>query len=81
MPNRIGSFFHHRHNRNGTHDSICPGCYMTVASARGEGELARCEAEHTCDPIRLYQVNEYACHAIGDLERGAGTSPLLEASN
>ena len=22
--------FHHRHNQNGTVDSICPRCYLTI---------------------------------------------------
>jgi len=32
--------FPHRHNRDGSHDSICISCYATVASVRNEADLA-----------------------------------------
>jgi len=50
--------FAHRVNANGTHDSICRGCFATVASVRDEAELAGHESDHICDPLRLYQVRE-----------------------
>ena len=57
MPLHAKSAFPHRHNGNGSHDSICTVCLATVASVMNEGELARHEAVHVCDPIRLYQLN------------------------
>jgi hypothetical protein len=38
----------HRHNPDGTHDSICASCFQTVARSRHEAELADAEAQHTC---------------------------------
>lgn len=58
MSERDGHRFHHRHNRNGTHDSICLACYLTVASTGEEFELARHENAHACDPVQLYQVSQ-----------------------
>jgi hypothetical protein len=50
--------FSYRHNEDGSHDSICMGCLVTVASAMREGLLARHEATHVCNPIRLYQLSQ-----------------------
>jgi hypothetical protein len=49
--------FPHRHNRDGVIDSICSRCFVTIASAEVESELAQYERSHVCDPIRLYQLS------------------------
>jgi hypothetical protein len=41
--------FPHRMNRDGTFDSICPRCFVTVANAIHETDLARFERCHVCD--------------------------------
>lgn len=58
MPEMNNHQFHHRPNRDGTHDSICSACYMTVASTPEELELGMHELAHICDPVRLYQVSQ-----------------------
>jgi hypothetical protein len=40
--------FPHRHNSDGTYDSICPKCYRTVAAERLERNLAAKERAHIC---------------------------------
>jgi hypothetical protein len=40
--------FQHRSNDDGTWDSICLGCYRTVASTRQEPWLAYEESIHAC---------------------------------
>jgi len=50
--------FPHRHNVDGSYDSICPVCLATVATVRREEQLQREESVHVCDPIRLYQVSQ-----------------------
>jgi hypothetical protein len=50
--------FPHRHNSDGSYDSICTTCLATVATARHEEQLSREESAHVCDPIRLYQVSQ-----------------------
>jgi hypothetical protein len=45
--------FHHRHNPDGSFDSICPRCYRTVSSGLAEANLARDESRHTCSPADL----------------------------
>jgi len=50
--------FPHRHNRDGSYDSICTLCHATVATVRKETELAEYEHSHACDPIRLYQLSQ-----------------------
>ena len=45
--------FAHRLNEDGTIDSICRDCYVTVATASSEADLVREECAHTCDPVLL----------------------------
>jgi hypothetical protein len=50
--------FAHRFNENGSYDSICTGCLLTLSTAKTEADLAQHERSHVCDPIRLYQLDE-----------------------
>ena len=45
--------FVRRSNRNGTIDSICTRCYVTVATAFWEADLETAEPHHKCDLWRL----------------------------
>ena len=45
--------FPHRMNKDGTIDSVCPRCFVTVGRSTWEAELDRMEAAHTCDAARL----------------------------
>ena len=42
--------FLHRQNDGGSFNSICSTCFVTVASAEKEYELASNESMHKCDP-------------------------------
>ena len=48
--------FPHRHNRDGTVDSICSECLLTVATVSVERELTQHEEAHVCNPLRLHQL-------------------------
>ncbi len=50
--------FPHVHNLNGTHDSVCARCHLTIASAKHEAQLNPYEQAHRCDPVRLYQFSQ-----------------------
>ena len=52
--------FVRRANRNGTTDSICCKCFITVATARRESELDGPERTHVCDPTLLRYWKEMA---------------------
>lgn len=39
----------HRYNRDGTTDSICKECFITVATAIWEADLERAEQKHLCE--------------------------------
>jgi hypothetical protein len=41
--------FPHRRNQDGTYDSICSSCFMTIATREVEAELAQDEAAHSCN--------------------------------
>jgi hypothetical protein len=47
------SRFSHRHNPDGSIDSICRSCFVTVATATAEGALAAYERAHVCNPWML----------------------------
>ena len=49
--------FPHRLNPNGTYDSICAGCFITVATANKEDDLLAGQNAHIClgpDPNHVY---------------------------
>ena len=48
--------FPHRHNKDGTVDSICNECLLTVATVSVERELTQHEEAHECNPGRLCQL-------------------------
>jgi hypothetical protein len=43
----------HRRNSDGTFDSICTKCFLTVAHRRAEAELAAIEEAHICNSAFL----------------------------
>jgi hypothetical protein len=43
--------FARRRNQNSSIDSICTKCFLTIASAGAEEELAAHEENHVCDPF------------------------------
>jgi len=47
------TLYPHRHNEDGSYDSICTTCYVTVASSWSEAALAEHEGAHTCDSALL----------------------------
>ena len=49
--------FVHRINADGTIDSFCRKCLITVASSQWEAELGRAESNHGCDPLQLEYIS------------------------
>lgn len=45
--------FTHRQNRDGTIESICHACFVTVRTSFWESELEQAEKSHACDPKLL----------------------------
>ena len=48
-------FFPHRRNRDGSIDSICLKCLLTIATARNEADLDLHDKNHICLPLILSQ--------------------------
>jgi hypothetical protein len=48
MNSRGSGEFAHRQNADGTFDSICLSCYLTVSSALSESALVQRETKHSC---------------------------------
>jgi len=49
--------FVRRHNRDGSHDSICTSCVSTVATVAKEWQLDALELVHVCDPGNIYRLS------------------------
>jgi len=60
MSTQTSPRFPHRHNNDGSHDSICTACLATVARREDENELLEFELSHVCDPIRLFQHGNFS---------------------
>jgi len=60
--------FPHRNNRDGTYDSICPACLVTVASCKSEAGLLAYERKHVCDKATLTYLSSI-------IKGGAGHEP------
>jgi hypothetical protein len=50
------TFYPHRINRDGTFDSICLTCFLTVAHAQTEAELLAYDREHVCEYWTVSQL-------------------------
>ena len=48
--------FAHRTNPDGTVDSICKTCFVTVGTAEWADTLQALEKSHVCDPWRLHVI-------------------------
>jgi hypothetical protein len=58
MLTQLKPSFPHRHNADGSHDSICKVCFATVATVLNELELAGFETAHVCQPADLYRLSQ-----------------------
>ena len=56
----LKSRFARRVNTDGSTDSICCTCYVTVATASKEYELAGAERNHVCDPVLVKHWKDIA---------------------
>jgi hypothetical protein len=48
--------FPHRRRPNGTFDSICTQCFLTVANADTEAELKPAERAHDCKGFNIGEI-------------------------
>ena len=49
MFSRLAVFYPHRRNSDGSFDSICLNCFVTLANARTEPELLEYDKRHICE--------------------------------
>ena len=49
--------FPQRQNKDGSYDSICPGCFLTVGRGLTPRELSLKERSHACSQADLVFVN------------------------
>jgi hypothetical protein len=55
MADKLIAFYPHRHNKDGSYDSICLTCFATVSTARTEPELVAHDIKHICEPWNISQ--------------------------
>jgi hypothetical protein len=53
---RIRPAFPHRKNFNGSFDSICRKCLVTIATSLNETDLLEAEAAHVCSGLDLKRL-------------------------
>ena len=58
MHSQNGITFSHRHNEDGSHDSICTVCFQTVATDENEEKLRPYENGHVCNLVDIYRVSQ-----------------------
>ena len=56
--------FRHRRNRNGTWDSICTKCYLTVETAMLEEDLVGAERSHDCAELLAFKATHRGLQPI-----------------
>jgi hypothetical protein len=74
MPQNLFSAtaFAHRHNLDGTWDSICTRCFLTIATEWAEDGLSMHEQRHDCDSLMR------ARNRVGYSEKFGRSGPLLQ---
>lgn len=65
--------FAHRSNPNGTTDSICKQCFLTIGTASQKADLGAAEEAHKCEPWRLESLKRPVQRAA----EGEGWTRLL----
>jgi hypothetical protein len=72
-----------RTNLDGTIDSICPLCYLTVGTASSKADLERVEAEHVCEPSRLayFEEGRSQVENEGDQRKPPRSEPIETAES
>ena len=65
----ITSSFPHRLNKDGSYDSICSHCFMTVASHTSESELEPLEYDHQCFGDFAMRKEEMECERVFAMEQ------------
>ena len=57
MADSVAHNFPHRKNADGTYDSICPRCLLTVATEHDQDDLLAQEAGHVCKEEDLQRID------------------------
>ena len=55
MADKVIAFYPHRRNKDGSYDSICLNCFVTVASGKSEADLTELDKVHVCEYSTLSQ--------------------------
>jgi hypothetical protein len=55
MADKLIAFYPHRPNKDGSYDSICLNCLLTVASGKSEAELMKLDDKRVCEYSTLSQ--------------------------
>jgi hypothetical protein len=65
-PEKPALEFPHRHNPDGSCDSICSKCFVTVATSYKEAELLAHELKHVCHESWLLEATRPPSRQLTD---------------
>jgi len=68
------SQYAHRLNHDGTLDSVCKLCYLTVARAFREIDLAQLEMRHVCQPVERRRATRVVHQVFDPSKRQSGAN-------
>ena len=68
------SQYAHRLNHDGTLDSVCKLCYLTVARAFREIDLAQLEMRHVCQPVERRRATRVVHQVFDPAKRQSGSN-------
>ena len=55
MADKLIAFYPHRRNKEGSYDSLCLTCFVTIAFGKSEAELMNLDTHHVCEFSTLSQ--------------------------
>lgn len=68
--------FPHRRNPDGSFDSICPDCFLNVASGVDESDLKAAEAAHVCLGLERQRAIYFEDRVLGGRKQSEGIGTL-----
>jgi hypothetical protein len=76
LPN--APLFVHRDNGDGTTDSFCRKCFITIASSQRKVDIECAEGNHKCDPMQLEYMESILNQVSRSDKKAAGARLVPE---
>jgi len=70
----------HRHNQDGSYDSICPACFATIGGCNAGGQLAESDRAHVCDSAFLAERGIFTQSDLASQSAPARPGPTISVN-